>query len=109
MCCIDVDPIDFMKWAKPIIEKKEAILTEAEAEVTEEKAAYNRLPWYRKMFSEEPGTGWGCFFYEEAKLIRRGYFKLPTVDKKKYVPLAAYCAAKGIKMPLPTDHDFFKG
>lgn len=109
MCCINVDPLDFMKWAKPVIEKKEAILDQARKAIAAEKAAYNSLPWFKRLFTQEPGTGWDRFRYWDNHLRIQGCFKLPTVGEDKYIPLAGYCTAKGIKMPLPTNHDFFKG
>lgn len=57
MCCINVNPDAFVEWGESILERKARIREEVKAEIAGEDAAYQALPWFKRLFRSAPGTG----------------------------------------------------
>lgn len=107
MCCINVNPDAFVEWGESILERKARIREDVKAEIADEAAAYQALPWFKRLFRSAPGTGEDAYFYIDEKNTRHGLFRLPLVGKE--IHAARYCKTNNLPFSLDNKHDFFKG
>lgn len=106
MCCIDVNPSDYAKWAENEIAEYNKRLGAAKAEYHAIREEYDRKSaWYR-FWNTRPGDEFCSDLWWHLKEKHRTF----NVDNtEKYLPAARYAIKNSVQFQLPAGHCFFKG
>lgn len=104
MCCITVNPAEYVKWAEAEIAEANKRIDKVREEYRQIRAEYDaKSAWYR-FWHTKPGDGFCDYTHWDLHSKHKVFC---TDEAEKYLPAADYAVQTGVEFQIPSDHDFF--